>query len=149
MLVRWTLDLDGGTVKQEPMDERALEFPRLDERRTGLPYRWGYAAGVGESPPPDELLGMNAILRYDVQSGDCRRHELGTTSASGEPIFVPKRASAGEGEGYLLALVYRALRDRSDLVILDAQDVEGEPVATVHLPHRVPGGFHGNWRPAS
>ncbi len=149
VLVRWTLDLDGGTVKQEPMDERALEFPRLDERRTGLPYRWGYAAGAGESPAPDELLGMNAILRYDVQSGECRRHELGTTSVSGEPIFVPKRASAEEGEGYLLALVYRAPRDRSVLVILEARDVEGEPVATVHLPHRVPGGFHGNWRPAS
>ena len=37
--------------------------------------------------------------------------------------------------------------DRSDLVILDAQDFAGEPVATVHLPQRVPFGFHGNWIP--
>ena len=37
--------------------------------------------------------------------------------------------------------------EESDLLILDAQDVAGSPLATVQLPHRVPGGFHGNWRP--
>jgi Beta-lactamase/Retinal pigment epithelial membrane protein len=34
---------------------------------------------------------------------------------------------------------------RTDLVILAAQDFAGEPVARIHLPVRVPRGFHGSW----
>jgi carotenoid cleavage dioxygenase len=44
-----------------------------------------------------------------------------------------------------MAIVYDRERDASDLVILASQDFTGEPVATVHLPQRVPFGFHGNW----
>jgi carotenoid cleavage dioxygenase-like enzyme len=29
--------------------------------------------------------------------------------------------------------------------VLDAHDFTAEPIATVHLPQRVPFGFHGNW----
>jgi hypothetical protein len=35
--------------------------------------------------------------------------------------------------------------DRSDLVLLDGQTLE--TIATVHVPARVPHGFHGNWVP--
>ncbi|NET25119.1 carotenoid oxygenase family protein [Okeania sp. SIO1I7] len=33
----------------------------------------------------------------------------------------------------------------SDLVIIDAANFEEEPLAKIHLPVRVPTGFHGNW----
>ncbi|MGB4342282.1 MAG: carotenoid oxygenase family protein, partial [Moraxellaceae bacterium] len=33
----------------------------------------------------------------------------------------------------------------SKVVILDAQNIEGEPQAVIELPVRVPLGFHGNW----
>src|SRR5262245_52619969 len=62
-LVRWTLDLDGGSVTETPLDDRPITFPRVDERYTGLRYRWGYAAGEG-----DILIGYHAMLRYDVRS---------------------------------------------------------------------------------
>ena len=70
-------------------------------------------------------------------------------SVPGEPIFVPRRADSPEGEGFLLATVYRADERRSDLLVLDAQNVDTEPLAVVKLPHRVPFGFHGNWRSRS
>ena len=44
----------------------------------------------------------------------------------------------GEDEGWVLSVVYDAARDASDLVILDATSFAGPPVATVHLPARVP-----------
>jgi carotenoid cleavage dioxygenase-like enzyme len=46
-----------------------------------------------------------------------------------------------------MTFVYDATIDRSDLVILDAQDLTRPPTATIHLPRRVPYGFHGNWLP--
>lgn len=60
----------------------------------------------------------------------------------GEAVFVP----ADNGEGRLLTYVHDATTGRSDLVV-DAGAVAAAPVATVHLPGRVPAGFHGNWLP--
>jgi carotenoid cleavage dioxygenase len=44
-----------------------------------------------------------------------------------------------------MGYVYDRAADRSDLVLLDAQTMAD--VARVHLPARVPAGFHGNWAP--
>ena len=62
-------------------------------------------------------------------------------------MFVPRVSDAGEDDGWIVSYVYDAGTHRSDLIILDAADVSAEPVATVHLPARVPVGFHGNWVP--
>jgi carotenoid cleavage dioxygenase-like enzyme len=67
--------------------------------------------------------------------------------AVGEPIFVPRSAGAEEGDGWLLVVVHRGEEKRSDLLVLDAREIDRAPVATVKLSHRVPFGFHGNWAP--
>ena len=58
---------------------------------------------------------------------------------------MPESATSGEDEGFVLSLVYDTEREASDLLVLHAQDFTGDPVAVVHLPVRVPYGFHGNW----
>ena len=59
---------------------------------------------------------------------------------------TPRSADAPEGSGYLMGVATRNDQGgRADLVILDAQSFAAPPVATVHLPVRVPFGFHGNW----
>jgi carotenoid cleavage dioxygenase-like enzyme len=65
--------------------------------------------------------------------------------AVSEPVFVPRRPDAPEGDGWILAVAWRAAERRSDLIVLDTDGIGHGPVATVHLPHRVPFGFHGNW----
>ena len=46
-----------------------------------------------------------------------------------------------------MAFVHNPDRGAADLVVLAAQDFTGEPVARVHLPARIPLGFHGSWVP--
>jgi carotenoid cleavage dioxygenase len=143
LMTRWTLELAGRVFKEEPLDDVQCEFPRLDERRAGLSYRHGWAPGT--LPRGDATLPFNSILHYDLTSGARRVHALADGSTSGEAVFVPRGPTAAEGDGFLILPVYRWAEDRSDILILDAQNVEREPLATLRLPHRLPLGFHGNF----
>ena len=58
---------------------------------------------------------------------------------------MPRTADSAEGDGWLLAVVWRAAENRSDMLVLDATNIEDGPIATVELPVRVPFGFHGNF----
>ena len=138
-LERWTLDPKGGPVKEERIDERAQEFPRHDERRIGAPYRYGYCVAGGKG----SLYG--GLFKHDLQTGKTLHRDEGPSLLYQERVFVPRHAEAAEDEGWVLAYRHDAERDAADVVILDAQDFTGDPVATVQLPVRVPFGFHGNW----
>ncbi|HVW31242.1 MAG TPA: carotenoid oxygenase family protein, partial [Acidimicrobiia bacterium] len=142
-LHRFTVDVAAGTVKEETVDDRSVEFPRVDERRVGLPARFGYAVHT-RSGAGGFALETN-LLKYDLTTGGTEEHRFGAGRIPGEGVFVPASDGAGEDDGYVLTYVYDAGRDGSDLVILAAGDFAGPPVATVTLPQRVPFGFHGSW----
>ena len=144
VLTRWSLDLASHSITMEQRDDQFSEFPRLDERYAGLPYRMGYAAGQGGASPLSDGP-FNTVVQYDHANGQSHIHAFGPNNYSSEPIFVPRSAQSAEGEGFLLVDVYRKEENRSDVVILDAENLANEPLATVQLPHRVPYGFHGNW----
>ena len=143
-LTRWTLDLAGDTnrVQRERLADIPGEFPRFDERLTGLPYRHGWYAANHEQHADIEF---DSLIHVDLQTGSNVRRSLPAGESVGEPIFVPKHATAPEGDGYVLATLYSQRHDQSSLLILNAQDIAGEPVATLELPRRIPVGFHGNW----
>lgn len=147
-LVRWTFDLDAETdgFSREPLQDMVCEFPRLDERRTGLSYRYGYFAG--NTRPEAKVGGFNMIGAVDHLTGALDLYNVGEACATSEPVFVPASETAAEGEGFLLAYVYDANRGASHLVILDAQNVAQGSLAKAFLDHRIPFGFHGNWRGA-
>jgi carotenoid cleavage dioxygenase len=129
----WTLDLAAGTVSERQLDDRAVEFPRIDDRLAGLPARYSVA------------VANDSLIRYDLNTGASESHSFGT-GGPGEAVFVPSsNGPADEANGYYLGYVYDPGRDGSDLVILDAADFAGDPVARIRLPRRVPYGFHGNW----
>jgi carotenoid cleavage dioxygenase len=148
MLVRWTLDLSAGTlaVQETILDDMPCEFPRTDERFSGHAYRHGFAAQKTDFSEPGSAL--DTIGHIDLATGTMRRYAVGAGCFTSEPVFVPRAPSAAEGDGYLLATVYRSAEERSDLIVLDAADITAGPIATIKLPVRVPFGFHGNWRPA-
>jgi len=80
-------------------------------------------------------------------AGTTEVHDYGRGRMTSEPVFARKPGAAAEHEGWILSYVYNPKRNLSDVVILNAQDFAGEPVATIRLPVRVPFGFHGGWAP--
>ncbi len=144
-LERWTIDLGAGVVKPEALDDAPQEFCRVNEALLGTRHRYGYtiATGMGAGAGP---YAATTIYKRDFERGVRTDHDFGAGRHPGEFVFVadPDRAGAEDG-GWLMGLVHDDATDRSELVVLDAQDFAGEPVATVTLPRRVPYGFHGNW----
>ena len=138
-LHRWVIDRRAGKVREQPLDDRPADFPRVADDRVGLKHRFGYMTGTGKAM--NEFGGE--LLKYDLESGKASALAFGAGNGAGEPVFA--KAGKGEDEGYILTFVYDAARDASDLVIIDAQRFEHGPVARVHLPRRVPYGFHGSW----
>ena len=144
---RWTVDPWTRRVARRVIDPTPQEFPRIDERCFGRPYRYAYTVAV----PPDgdpQLTGATAVFKHDLETGARQVHDFGDGRLPGEFVFVPAAADAGEDEGVLLGLVIDTADDSTDLVILDARRFEAAPSATVRVPHRIPPGFHGNWFPA-
>jgi carotenoid cleavage dioxygenase len=132
----WMINLTRNTVTEQQIDERAIEFPRLDDRRAGMPARYGLTVGTGK------------LVRYDLERGTAEEHSFGTATelgGPGEAVFAPADSRTDELSGWYLSYVYDPVRGGSDLVIIDASDFQGKPVARVQLPRRVPYGFHGNW----
>ncbi len=146
-LVRWTFDLAGtsDTIKREPLDDLPGEFPRFDERRAGLSYCQGWFAGRSGGR---EDRSFDSIAHVDLRSGKRTTYGFAAGDAPGEPVFVPRSADAAEGDGWVVAVVYRGAEDRSDFVVFDAGAIQAGPIGIAKLPRRVPFGFHGNWRAA-
>ena len=126
----------------------------------GLPDRMGdgpravRARGrkVGSAVPGIALfvaLGsetVGEIFKYDMDNDGARTsHVFPTGQVPGEPVFVPAEGGTNEDDGYLMTYVHDETTDTSHLTILDASDMAADPIAEVHLPRRIPTGFHGSW----
>ena len=143
-LARWTIDPVAGRVAERRLDDVPVEFPRVDDAVAGLPHRFGYCVRLGDQIEEPSPLGL---VQYDLGRDESTRFDPGQYRFPGEPVFVRAADGRAENEGWVLSVVYDATTDASDLVILDATSFAGPPVATVHLPARVPFGFHGSWLP--
>jgi len=105
-------------------------------------HRYGYAPAVGEG-----ATGEDTLLKHDFVGSHTSARSFGSGKALGEFVFHPCTPDAAEDDGVLMGYVYDRGTDRSALAILDAHTLDD--VASIHLPHRVPAGFHGNWVPTT
>ncbi|MGF2947531.1 carotenoid oxygenase family protein [Mycobacterium sp. Lab-001] len=143
-LDRWTINLATGAVSTECRDDRSQEFPRINEERLGAAHRFGYTVGAVFSG------GGSALYKHDYATGSTTTAALDPDLLLGEMCFVANpgasRTGRAEDDGILMGYGYHRGFDEGQLLLLDARTCES--VATVHLPQRVPMGFHGNWAPA-
>jgi carotenoid cleavage oxygenase len=145
-LDRWEIDLTSGAVRKERRDDRQQEFPRINENLTGSRHRYGYTVGVdGGFASAGDM--RTALYKHDYTTGNVAAAALDDELWVGEMSFVPHPGARAEDDGVLMGYGYHRGRDEGQLLILDAATLA--LTATVHLPQRVPMGFHGNWAPAA
>jgi carotenoid cleavage dioxygenase len=142
---RFWVDLDAGTAGWEPMDDLEGDFNRINPAYDGVRVRHLYMSGFTLD---DRHLGdFDAVIKYDERTGDRSVWSAGEAGHVGESVFVADPDGDAEDDGWLLNAVHFDDRDGTDLVVLDARDLASGPIASVHLPQRVPFGFHANWFP--
>jgi carotenoid cleavage dioxygenase len=145
-LDRWTVNLATGAVSTERRDDRSQEFPRINETLLGGRHRYGYTIGIAGGFLDQGASPMSSTLyKHDYETGSARTASLDADLLIGEMSFVADPAAGAEDDGVLMGYGYHRGHDEGQLLVLDAQTLES--VATVHLPQRVPMGFHGNWAP--
>jgi carotenoid cleavage dioxygenase len=151
-LSRWTIDtmVETSGFTQRRLTDCSGEFPRTDDRWATRGYRFGVInlTDVPGQTPADGMPGFRWLASIDLATQAMKRRFAGDDSTVQEAIFVPPHPAAPHGDGYVMQLVDRHALARTDLLILDARQIDGQPVATVKIPIRMPGGLHGNWVPA-
>ncbi len=135
-LHEWRLDLRTGTSTERALDDATSDYPRVADAEVGRRSRYGYSTDFVLAAEPDH----GEIYRYDLETGARDTHRFPTGQTCGEPVFV---------DGVLLTFVHDRGSGTSHLAVLDADDLAAPPLAEVHVPARIPGGFHGTWVPTA
>ncbi|MDH2430885.1 carotenoid oxygenase family protein [Sphaerisporangium sp. TRM90804] len=129
---RWTIDPAGGTVAERPLTG-ALTLPSVDPRWAGR----GHHLVFGSTPDGHGLVG------HDLSSGATTVRRLGPGRSAGRPVLVPRGRE--EGDGWMVVLTRDLAGHGSDLLVLDAADLDAPPRAVVHLTADPPEAQHTTW----
>ena len=142
-LTRLTMDLESNeqSFAKRRLVDVSCEMPRTDDRYLGRPNRYGFMIVYRSAD------GSSSTGRIDFETGKLDVWSPGPGDTVQECQFVPRTPDSPEGDGWLLVPVARVSKGRSDLVVLDAQNLAAGPVATIKIPVRVRSTFHGTWVP--
>lgn len=141
-LCRYRFNIKTGKVRHDDFFHAPPgEFPTWDARQTCYPTRYVYYVAPVDNGTP---YFFNAIVKLNTESGDFQTRHFGADRYTSEVLFVPRGGGESDDDGYLLSFVYDANVHRTEVVILDARDLERE-IAAVKLSHHVPFGFHGHF----
>lgn len=143
VLWEWRLDRSTGQARERQLDDAASEFPRINDDRLGVRTRHSYNPRVANEP----TLLFDGIIKYDLTSGSGRAHDFGPDRFGDEPVFVARPGATEDDDGWLVTFVHDRREGTSELLIIDARNIEAEPVARIRLPVRAPIGFHAAWVP--
>jgi len=125
-----------------------VDLARVDDRYNSIPYRYVYSSMADPSQPFDrERAGnnraVNTYFRFDVQTREWRKYFVGDTHSLQEVTFIPRSADAPEGVGYLIGTASNFADMRTELVIVDAEEMN--ELARVYLPFRHTPQVHARW----
>jgi carotenoid cleavage dioxygenase-like enzyme len=134
-LRRWSIDARSGRVAEADLDDQPCDFPSL------LP---GGKRVVVTRPTGRNFTVARGVSVIDMETGAHQDHHFGPGRFGGEMISL----GDVDGQSLVAGFVHDASRNAAELLVLDAGDLGGGPLARLRLPVRVPFGLHGTWLPA-
>ncbi|MEO9468084.1 carotenoid oxygenase family protein [Parasphingorhabdus sp.] len=143
-LHRWRFNLKTGETREETLfDDYPVEFGMFNQQMAGKPYRYVYSV-TGE---PGWFL-FNGLVKHDLETGVAERLDFGEGRFGSEAPFVPRIGATAEDDGYLISFITDMVQNRSECILIDAQNISAGPVCTIILPHRICSGTHATWASA-
>ena len=137
-LERWTMHAASATMQREVIDP--------------TPRRFARTSGHGVDPVPRFLwtTGHETADKYDLATTRYVRHFFGFRRTPGDLVFVADTSRPSDADGgWLVGFVHHASRDETDLVVLDAADMDRPAIATVRIPRRIASGHQSTWIPST
>ncbi|MEM9705506.1 MAG: carotenoid oxygenase family protein [Pseudomonadota bacterium] len=137
----WRMNMKTGEGREEQLDDRLSEFPVVNGAFTAQKSRHSYHVVM------DDCIEQRfcALLKYDLQTGACERHDFPDGVFGSEPAFGPRDGAIEEDDGYVTTFTTDLNTGKSEAYVIDAKNFSSAPVARVKLRARVPAGFHGVW----
>mgnify|MGYP001587731795 FL=1 len=136
--LRYRLNMVTGSLNAEKVTEVESEFPTFNNNLLGKRNEVNYTA-CSVSNGADSFF--NAIQRITFD-GDAQLVTLPPGYFGSEPMFAPATDATGEGDGYVLEVVYNAYDHKSELQIYPANDLNNQ-ICNLKLKHHIPHQFHG------
>ena len=144
-IYEWRMNLATGEGRERKLDETNAEFPMRSGGFIGRKNRYSYLQEI----PYEIPATFDALIKYDLETGSAERFAYGPGRFGSEAPFAPRVGAPftaeHEDDGYVITFVTDTSDWSSACWIFDARAITDGPVAKVHLPQRLPAGFHATW----
>lgn len=139
-LHRWRFNLKTGAVSESHLDDRLLEFGSFNQTYGGVKSRYLYSTFT----KPGWFL-FEGLVKHDFETGKSETLNFGEGRFGSEAPFAPRVGAKSEDDGYIVSFITDMVENRSECVLIDAQNVTDGPVCRIILPHRISSGTHATW----
>lgn len=139
-LHRWRFNLKTGQTIEQQLDDRTLEFGTFNQSYAGRKTRYLYST----LSRPGWFL-FTGLVKHDFETGKSTSYQFGPKRYGSESPFVPRQNAQSEDDGYLVSFITDMKKNRSECVLIDAQNIAAGPVCQIILPERISSGTHATW----
>lgn len=143
-LHRWRFNFETGEATEARLcDREFVEFGTINPLYSGKKHRYVYSA-LGEKG----WFLFKGLVKHDLDRQTTTEYQFGPGRFGSEAPFIPRKGGTAEDDGYLVSFITDMEQDRSECVILDANNIEDGPICQIILPHRICSGTHAVWAEA-
>jgi len=136
----------GKITSIETILDRNCDFPGVPPQNVGKNSPCTYLSISRQGTDISQEI-LNAIARFDHESGTLNESDLGENRYPSEPIYV--QDALNHQQGWIPITVYDGNTHSSEVWVFDGERLDEEPVCKLSLPGVIPHGFHGTWKPGN